>query len=423
MRAGAACDMNFDLCKPTRWFLSAVAPGHIALVGNALPRLCGLATFTSHVRDALPRSFPAMTVDHYAMVDPGRSYRFPEAVTATIEQDDPASYRAAARSIMASGAELVWIQHEFGIFGGPAGAHLLELLDHLDLPVAVTLHTVLDRPDPYQRRVVEALAARCELLIVMAQRARSVLERTYSVPRSQIVVVPHGIPDRAYEAPADARARLGLDERPTILTFGLLSPGKGIESMIRALPAIASRAPEVRYVVAGATHPNLVAAEGESYRERLQALAQELRVARHLQWVDRFLPEQELLEWIAAADLYVTPYINPAQVTSGTLAYAFGLGKPIVSTPYVHAAELLSADSGLLVPFGDGHALANAVGHLLTDETARNAHAAAAYRRARAMTWRRTTEQAVRSMLPLIRPRAILSCYPARSKVGATLAA
>lgn len=367
----------------------------IALIGNALPRLCGLATFTSHVHDALRERFPGLTVDHYAMVDPGGAYRFPATVTRTIAQEERASYRDAARAIERSGADLVWVQHEFGIFGGPAGSHLLDLLDDVSAPVAVTLHTVLDAPGTEQRRVMERLAERASLLIVMAEQARAILMRSYDVPDDRIAVIPHGVPDRAYVDPAAARHALGLEDRPTILTFGLLSPGKGIETMIEAMPAILARCPDALYSVVGATHPHLVAHEGEAYRERLQALAGELGVAHALRWHNRFLDEQALLGRIAAADVYVTPYCNPAQITSGTLAYALGLGKPIVSTPYVHAVELLAEGRGTLVGFGDVAATAVAVGALLGDDGARAARAATAYAHGRSMTWRRMAERSL----------------------------
>ncbi|CAN5622001.1 hypothetical protein BH10PSE14_BH10PSE14_44730 [soil metagenome] len=383
--------------------------GRIALVGNALPRLCGLATFTSHVHDALRARFPGIVVDHYAMVDPGRVYRFPPTVAGTIEQDERASYRAVAEAIGASGADMVWIQHEFGIFGGPAGSHLLDLLDRVTVPVVVTLHTVLESPDDDQRRVMDQLAARASLLIVMAERARDILESTYRIASGRITVIPHGVPDRRYVDPAAARYCFGLENRPTILTFGLLSPGKGIDTMIRAMPAILAQCPDALYSVVGATHPNLIAHEGEAYRERLMALADTLGVAAQIRWTNRFLGEEELLDRIAAADIYVTPYRNPAQITSGTLAYAFGLGKPIVSTPYVHAAELLADGRGRLVAFGDVDATATAVCALLGDDAVRSRSAAVAYAHGRAMTWRRMVEGSVARFDALLGDGAVVT--------------
>lgn len=370
-------------------------PKRIALLGNALPRLCGLATFTSHVHDALRARFPEVAVDHYAMVDPGQHYRFPPSVVRGIDQEDLGSYRAAARAIRASGADLLWVQHEFGIFGGPAGAHLLALLDEVPLPLAVTLHTVLEAPDAAQRTVMLQLAARAQLLIVMADRARAILEDQYGVDPGMIAMIPHGVPERNYIDPSAARRRLGLEDRKTILTFGLLSPGKGLETMIRAMPAILAACPDALYAIVGATHPHLVAQEGEAYRERLEALARALGVDAHLRWDPRFLDEEALLDRIAAADIYVTPYGNPAQITSGALAYALGLGKPIVSTPYVHAVELLAERRGQLVDFGDVGGFAAATADLLADDAARSCAAGRAWAHGRTMTWRHLAEHAL----------------------------
>lgn len=359
----------------------------IALVGNFLPRLCGLATFTTHVHGALATLHPAPLVDVYAMVDPGRRYEFPPAIALAIDQEDRDSYRAAARRINASGADLIWVQHEYGIYGGPAGEYLLDLIEASRAPLVVTLHTVLETPNADQRRVLERLAGRAALLVVMADHARNLLERVYNVPPGNIAVIEHGVPDRTYIPPVEARRRLGVIDRKTILTFGLLSPGKGIETMIRAMPAILTRCPEAQYRIVGATHPHLVAHEGERYRDMLKAMACDLGVERHIAWEDRFLDEADLLDRLAMADVYVTPYRNAQQITSGTLSYASALGKPIVATPYVHATELLADTRGLLVAFDDVDALARAVGDLLADDDLRERLAARAHRHGRSLTW------------------------------------
>jgi glycosyltransferase involved in cell wall biosynthesis len=385
----------------------------IALIGNSLPRLCGLATYTSHVFHALRDTAPEIAVDHYAMVDPGGRYAFPPSVCATIAQEDSTAYRSAAARIARSGADLIWVQHEFGIYGGAAGEYLFDLIGAVDLPVAVTLHTVLDRPNDDQRRVMDRLSDRAALLIVMAERARQILVDTYGVPASRIAVIPHGAPDRPRIAPAAMRHLLGYEDSKTILTFGLLSPGKGIETVIEAMPAILERCPEALYRIVGATHPHLVAHEGEAYRESLQALAERLGVAAHLRWEPRFLDEDALLDRIAAADVYVTPYGNPVQITSGTLAYAFALGKPIVSTPYVHAAELLGSGLGRLVGFGDVEATAEAVGSWLADDTAREAAATRAWHAARPTIWPRMSARSVarlETLLPVGVPRGPRRC-------------
>lgn len=367
----------------------------VALIGNFLPRRCGIATFTTHVHDALKARYPDMATDVYAMNDRGHVYDYPPAVVAAIEQDDIASYKRASATILRRDTDLIWVQHEFGIFGGPAGDHLLTILDATPLPVIVTLHTVLAAPSAEQRDVMERLLDRASLVIVMAHRAEAILRTTYGDRVGPVAVVPHGIPDRVYEEPSLARRCRGWEDRPTIMTFGLLSPDKGIETMIRAMPAIVKACPSAIYRIVGATHPHLLAHEGEAHRNWLKALARSLGVADHLRWDDRFLEEAELLDQLAAADLYVTPYRNPAQITSGALSYAAGLGKPIISTPYVHAQELLAGGRGCLVPFDDRHALADAATALLRDPAARKAMARRIYLHSRGAVWTTMVERIV----------------------------
>lgn len=367
----------------------------LALLGNALPRRCGLATYTTHVFNALREVAPEVTVDHYAMVDPGKEYDFPSSVRGVIAQEEPGAYRAAAAHIARSGADLIWVQHEFGIFGGPAGSYLFDLLDAIELPVAVTLHTVLDQPDDDQRRVMKRLAGRAALLIVMSRRGREIMADEYGVPWERLAVVPHGAPDRPRLSPAAMRYLLGYEDRKTVLTSGFLSPAKSIETMIEGMPAILDRCPEALYRIVGVTHPHLVAREGEAYRESLMALAERRGVAAQLRWEPNFLDEETLLDRITAADVYVTPYANPAQTTSGTLSYAFALGKPIVSTPYAHAVELLGSGLGRLVDFGDVRGIAKAVGSWLADDAAREGCAARVWQAARPTIWTSSSARAV----------------------------
>jgi len=375
---------------------------HIALIGNFLPRKCGLATFTTDSFEAMRSRFPDMRVDVYAMDDRPGSYDFPSAVTATIPQDDRAAYLDAARAIDASGAQAIWVQHEYGIYGGAAGDHLLALLDRSGLPVIATLHTVLEAPNPDERRVMEALLRRAARVIVMAEKGRDILRRAHGVDPRKVMVILHGVPDRAYVTPDSMKDRFGWDGRQVILTFGLLAPSKGIETVIEALPAIVERHPDALYVVLGATHPNLVAHEGEAYRDRLHVLAAQLGVERHVAFVNGFVEQDELLDYLQAADIYATPYRNPAQITSGTLSYAVAMGKPVVSTPYVHATEILADDHGVLAPFGDSGAFAQAIGALLDDDAARAEMAQRAYQRGRTMIWPRIAE-AVAELLGLVR--------------------
>jgi glycosyltransferase involved in cell wall biosynthesis len=364
----------------------------IALIGNALPRRCGLATYTSHVFDALRERYPALKIDYYAMNDPGGWYDYPPSVTGVIREEALDDYLRTARRIEASGAELVWVQHEFGIFGGPAGSRLLPLLERLSVPIAITLHSVLDSPSAEQRTVMERLIRLADRLIVMAEKGRSILRTVYRAPDDKIAVIPHGVPDRPYCPPALAKPAFGLAGRKVLLTFGLLSPNKGIETMIEAMPAILADHPDADYVIAGATHPHLLAREGELYRNSLKRRAEQLGVGNHLRWIDRFLDQESLLDLIAAADIYVTPYLSLTQITSGTLAYAVALGKPVVSTPYHHAVEIVGPDNGILASPGEADAFAGAVNRLLGDDGLRQRMAQNAYARGRSMIWRRIVE-------------------------------
>lgn len=385
------------------------SPGiqHIALIGNFLPRKCGLATYTTDSWAALKQRFPELRVDVYAMDDhPGR-YDYPEAVTRAISQDDRAAYIDAARAIEASGAQALWIQHEYGIYGGPAGEYLIALIERLSIPVFATLHTVLERPNPDERRVMEALLRRAARVIVMAEKGREILKRVHGTDDRKIAMIPHGVPDRHLADPADFKGRFGWAGREVILTFGLLAPSKGIETMIEAMPAIAAARPDALYVVLGATHPNIVAREGEAYRERLKAQAAERGVAGHIAFVDGFVEQDELLDYLQAADVYATPYTNPAQITSGTLSYAVAVGKPVVSTPYVHATEILADAHGVLVGFGDSGGFAREIVRLLDDKVARARLARRAYARGRTMLWPCLAEKVARELgdIVSVRPR------------------
>ncbi|MDQ0249048.1 glycosyltransferase involved in cell wall biosynthesis [Sphingomonas kyeonggiensis] len=380
---------------------------HIALIGNFLPRKCGIATYTTDTHAALKARFPELRVDVYAMDDhPGR-YAYPDVVTGSIPQQERPAYIETARRIEASGAQALWVQHEYGIYGGPAGEHLIALLDRLSIPVIATLHTVLEKPNPDERRVMEALLRRASRVIVMAEKGREILKRVHGADDKKIAMIPHGVPDRPFADPEDFKPRFGWQGREVILTFGLLAPSKGIETMIEAMPAIAEARPDSLYVILGATHPNLVAHEGEAYRDRLKALAGELGVAEHVAFVDGFVEQDQLLDYLQAADVYATPYPNPAQITSGTLSYAVAVGKPVVSTPYIHATEILGQEHGVLVPFNDSAAFAREIGRLLADKDARLALAHRAYARGRTMLWPRLAETAMDTLASIIaaRPR------------------
>ncbi len=379
--------------------------GHIALIGNFLPRKCGIATFTTDTYQALRARFPEMQVDVYAMDDhPGR-YDYPAAVTGTIPQNDRAAYIATARAIETSGAQVLWLQHEYGIYGGEAGAHILALLDRVSIPLIVTLHTILEKPSAAERTVLEGLLRRAAKVIVMAERGREILERVYGANPKQIATIPHGVPDRPFAEPEAFKGRFGWSGRRVILTFGLLAPGKGIETIIEAMPAVVERHPEAMYVVLGATHPNLVAHEGEKYRDSLRSRADELGVGANVAFIDAFVDHDDLIDYLQAADIYATPYLNPAQITSGTLSYAVGVGKAVVSTPYVHATEILADGHGVLVDFRDPAAFAREINDLLGSARNLARLSARAYARGRTMIWPRVVEKAMDELMASLATR------------------
>lgn len=364
----------------------------VALVGNSSPRRCGLATFTTNAFHALRTRYRGLAIDVYAMNDRPQGYRYPCEVRGTVDQDSLADYISAARMIERSNSDVLWLQHEYGIFGGAAGSYILTLLDQVSIPVVVTLHTVLAEPNDEQHKVMDALIRRGSTLVVMAEHGRKLLVNNYGADPDQIELVLHGVPDRPFGAGEEVKRRERLVGKDVLMTFGLLSPNKGIERMIEALPAIVARFPKALYLVVGATHPNLVASEGEAYRERLKSLASQLGVDAHIRWVDEFLDAEDLLDLLSAADIYVTPYLNPAQITSGTLAYAVALGKAVISTPYIHARELLGDGYGRLVPFGDSGALAAEVINLLSHPHSCEELRRKAYARGRTMLWPKLAE-------------------------------
>jgi glycosyltransferase involved in cell wall biosynthesis len=369
------------------------ALGRLAFIGNALPRRCGIATFTTDLQQAVAAVNPDIETAIVAMTDPGQSYAYPPAVRFEVAEDQIADYIDAAAFLNADGFDAVSLQHEFGIFGGPAGAHILAMLERLTMPIVTTLHTVLAEPTPAQRRVMDRLVEVSSGLVVMAGKGRELLRTTYRAPPTRIEVIPHGVPDFPFVEPGEAKLQLGYAGRPVILTFGLLSPNKGIEVMIDAMPAILRQCPDAVYVVLGATHPTLVRREGEAYRALLTARVRTLGIEAHVVFLDRFVDRATLLRFIAMCDVYVTPYLNEQQMTSGTLSYSFGLGKAIVSTPYWHARELLADGRGVLVPFGDIEATGTAVAGLLTDGRRRQAMRRRAYAESRAMTWDQTARR------------------------------
>jgi glycosyltransferase involved in cell wall biosynthesis len=369
----------------------------IAFVGDYLPRKCGIATFTSDLLAAIAAAHPQSQCFSVSVNDIKGGYEYPEVVRFEIEEQDLSSYLRAADFLNISNVDIVCLQHEFGIFGGIAGGHILAFLRELRMPVVTTLHTVLREPRGEQRRVMQELISLSTRLVVMAERGRSMLQEIYGAPPGKIDVIAHGIPDVGFVDPTYFKDQFGVEGRVVLLTFGLLSPNKGIENVLNALPAILAEFPEVVYIVLGATHPNELREHGEAYRVTLEMLAKKNGIEKNVIFYNRFVDLENLKEFIGAADLYITPYLNEAQITSGTLAYTFGAGKAVISTPYWHAAELLAEDRGVLVPFGDAQAIAREVIALLRDDPRRHAIRKNAYKLGREMVWSNVAQLYMRS--------------------------
>jgi glycosyltransferase involved in cell wall biosynthesis len=365
-------------------------PTRIAFVGNYLPRECGIATFTTDLCTAVTTEYGEGRLLAIPVNDPDSSYQYPEQVRLELEQEDLSSYERAADFLNFNGNDLVCLQHEYGIYGGSAGSHILTMLRKLKMPIVTTLHTVLRDPDLNQRMVLEEIAQLSDRMVVMSKLAAKLLHEVYAVPEEKIDMIPHGVPDLPFIDPNYYKDKFGTEGKPVLLTFGLLSPNKGIENVIQALPAILARQPNVVYIVTGVTHPHIRRREGERYREELQALAEQLGVSDHLIFNNRFVSTEELLEHVGAADIYITPYQNEAQVVSGTLAIALGAGKAIISTPYWHAKELLAEKRGVIVPFESPDAIAQAVLALLENDAERHAMRKRAYLHSRGTTWAKT---------------------------------
>ncbi len=369
----------------------------IAIVGNHLPRQCGIATFSTDLCDAIALRYGAAGVFVVAVNDAQSGHGYPARVRFEIVEEDVSSYRSAADFLNNSEIDLVCLQHEYGIFGGKAGRHVLQLLQRLKMPVVATLHTVLREPDVDQLVVMQEIAARSDRLIVMSRHSSGFLQDVFKVPSEKIDLIPHGIPDLPFTVSPSYKDSSSARGKTVLLTFGLLSPNKGFENVIEALPRILSRHGDVVYLIAGATHPHVRRREGDRYMLELKALAKALGVEENVVFVNRFVNPQEMASLVGLADIYVTPYRNETQAVSGTLAYALGAGKAIISTPYWHATELLEDGRGRLVPFNDSSAIADATIELLENSEVLQAMRERAYLYARQMVWERVAQSYMRS--------------------------
>jgi glycosyltransferase involved in cell wall biosynthesis len=393
-------------------------PQRIAFLGDYLPRLCGIATFTQDLCESIAAASPDSDCFVGAVNDREEGYAYPPRVRFELQEKDRDSYRRAADFLNFNNADVLCVQHEFGIYGGTAGGHLLALLKEVRMPVVTTLHTILQNPNAAQRKVMMELTARSDRLVVMARKGAEILRDTYGVPETKVDIIAHGIPDLPFIESAFYKKQFGVEGRQVLLTFGLIGPGKGIEYAIEALPEIVRQHPDVVYLILGATHPNLVAHEGERYRLSLERLAEDLGVKDNVIFYNRFVSLDDLKEFIGATDIYLTPYLNEAQVTSGTLAYVFGAGKAVVSTPYWHAQELLADGRGVLAPFRDPGAISAGVCGLLNDPARMEKIRNDAYAMGRDMVWPSVAKQYLESFQ---RARADRKIAPRAAFAGWTL--
>src|SRR5580698_9926550 len=375
-----------------RWHSKQSLPSRIAVIGNYLPRQCGIATFTTDLCAAISAEYGTARLLALPVHDTDQAYDYPARVRGSLAQEDIASYQEAAEFLNFNNIDMVCLQHEYGIFGGPAGSHILHLLRGLKMPVVTTLHTVLREPNPDQLMVMEQIAEISDRLVVMSQLSSQFLQEIFKVPVGKIDMIPHGVPDLPFLDPNFFKDRFDVEGKAVLLTFGLLSPNKGIEKVIQALPQILAKHANVAYVVAGATHPHILRREGDRYRDSLQALGKEVGVESKVIFHNRFVSPEEMVGFIGAADIYVTPYRHEEQVVSGTLAYALGAGKAIISTPYWHAIELLDDRRGALVPFQDPDAIARKTVELLDTPAIRHAMRKRAYLFGREMVWKRVAQ-------------------------------
>ena len=367
--------------------------GSVAIIGNYLPRLCGIATFTTDLVEAISAEAPEINCWAVAMNDKPEGYAYPGKVRFVVNQNRLADYSVASEFLNIGQTDIVCVQHEYGIFGGPAGSHLLKLLGELRMPIVTTLHTVLRDPAPEYREVMRKLTDLSDKLIVMSRKAFDFLKDIYAVPQEKIAFIHHGIPDMPFIDPNFYKDKFGVEGKKVLLTFGLLSPNKGIENVLQALPSVIKEHPDVTYIILGATHPHVIKVHGEEYRISLHQLVRKLNISDHVIFHNRFVELKELCEFLGAADIYITPYLQENQITSGTLAYAMGTGKAVISTPYWYATEMLAEGRGIIVPFKNPDAIAEHVIDLLANDVNLHALRKKAYVFCREAIWKEVSRR------------------------------
>ena len=365
----------------------------VAVIGNYLPRQCGIATFTTDLVEGLSAEAPDIYCWAAAMNDKPEGYPYPEKVRFEINQNKLTDYSVASQFLNISQTDIVCLQHEYGLFGGPAGSHLLKLLGDLRMPVVTTLHTILKDPAPEYRDIMCKLSDLSDKLVVMSHKASDFLKDIYAVSEEKIAFIHHGIPDTPFIDSSFNKDKFGVEGKKVLLTFGLLSPNKGIENVLQALPAVIKKHSDVVYIILGATHPHILKVHGDAYRIMLQQLVRKLDIGEHVIFQNRFVTLRELCEFLGIADIYVTPYLDEAQITSGTLAYAMGTGKAVISTPYWYATEMLAEGRGRIVPFRNPDAIAEQIIELLDNDVERHAMRKNAYTFSREAVWKEVSRK------------------------------
>jgi glycosyltransferase involved in cell wall biosynthesis len=379
-------------------------------LGSFPPRECGIATFTKDVVDAFDRTYGPFS-EVIAVDEPGGDVRrYSPQVVARLQEQDRASYSEIAARINQHPSELLNIQHEYGLFGGERGEWLVDLLRQVEKPIVLTLHTILPEPDETMLRVTRSLCDFASVTVALSETGRHLLETVYKIDPVKLRVIHHGVPDVPFRSTDTAKASFGIGQRMVISTFGLINRGKGLEYAIEAMHDVVKRHPEALYLILGETHPVVRRNEGESYRESLQASVRELGLENNVKLIDKYLDFEELVSYLEATDIYLTPYLNPVQIVSGTLAYAMGCGKAIVSTPYLYAKELLAHGRGFLTEFRDSASIAQWLNALLDDPSLRRATERRAYRFGRQMTWPHVASEYGRLFCELA-PHAVAPAY------------
>jgi glycosyltransferase involved in cell wall biosynthesis len=394
----------------------------IAFVATCPPRQCGIATFSSDLERALKSADASVLIQWAAINEATSIHPYGPQVRWRIRQGDPDSYRRVAEHLNVAAVDVVSLQHEFGLYGiwgDPFEDHLTSFLEVLEKPLVTTLHSVLPDPTPSIREAVRRIVGRSSWIVVMAERARSLLIQDYDIPPRKVLVVPHGVPPVQPQGRTRMKEQFDLTGRTIITTFGLVDPRKGLEYMIEAMQTVREYDPQALYLIVGKTHPELVRREGEGYRRQLWQLVVDRGLERHVMFVDEYLTQAQIVDYLLASDVYVTPYLDPLQITSGTLAYALGAGKAIVSTPYPHAVEVLAGERGILVPFRDQAELAEATLRILSDPELKHRLERQAYAYGRDTAWPRVGERML-GILQSATHAVDVNGSSVRRRVGAT---